>query len=98
MDGPKSLPVVMPAFPVASPFDEQFQAVNRVTAKPAPLIPFTITTASGETLQGVTDKDGKTPRIFGRQSESLELTWGGLREEGLMEDLAVTKDQEHDGC
>ena len=98
MERAKSLPLVLPVFPVASPFDEQFQAVNRVTAKPAPSIPFTITTASGDSLQGVTDKDSKTPRIFGTHAESLELLWGGLQKEGLMEELAVSKAHAHDGC
>jgi type VI secretion system secreted protein VgrG len=98
MDEPKSLPPVLPAFPVASLFDEQFQAVNRVTAKPSPSMPYTITAASGEALQGVTDKDGKTPRIFGNHAESLELQWGGLQEEGLIEQIALSKEHGHDGC
>ncbi|RFO96693.1 type VI secretion system tip protein VgrG [Rhodoferax lacus] len=95
MDGPKSLPVVMPPFPSALPFDEQFQVLKPTTGKPAQAIPFTIKTSSGETIQGVTDQEGRTPRIFGSQAESLELVLGGLQEGGPLE---ATAPSDSDGC
>jgi type VI secretion system secreted protein VgrG len=98
MGGPKSKPVVMPQFPAVSPFDEQFQAFNQMAHKPVQSIPFTLQTASGEVMQGLTDKDGKTPRILGMQPEALELKWGGLQEGGLVEDVSATDDHDHDGC
>lgn len=91
-----AVPVVAPSFPFAAPFNEQFQAVNQLKDQPLPAIPFTLQLASGEVVQGLTDKNGKTPRIYGAQAETVELTWGGLQEEGLIEDTPA--DNHDDGC
>lgn len=101
--GPKSKAPVMPSFPAAQPFDEEFQAMNLTKGTAVVGLPFMVKKSSGEELVGTTNAQGKTPRFHGLSAEPLEVTWGGLQEEGgLVEASLPDQDHMHDadgyGC
>ncbi|RON03973.1 PAAR domain-containing protein [Pseudomonas brassicacearum] len=55
------------------PFNEHFVINCQDTGKPLAGVEYTLKTASGKIVNGVTDKDGKTQRVFSVTAEAVEL-------------------------
>jgi uncharacterized protein (DUF2345 family) len=55
------------------PFNEHFVINCQDTGKPLAGVEYTLKTASGKIINGVTDKDGKTQRVFSATAEAVEL-------------------------
>lgn len=55
------------------PFNEHFVINCQDTGKPLAGVEYTLKTASGKIVNGVTDKDGKTQRVFSATAEAVEL-------------------------
>jgi type VI secretion system secreted protein VgrG len=57
-------------------FDQQVRAVNQLTGKPIVGLPYKMTTASGDSLFGTTDEEGKTFRATTVGPEAVRIEWG----------------------
>ena len=55
----------------AKPHDEQFTLVNKATGKPLSNAKYKIVKESGETIEAVTDAEGKTMRVVTNGAEQL---------------------------
>ncbi|WP_192562873.1 PAAR domain-containing protein [Pseudomonas gozinkensis] len=55
------------------PFNEHFVINCQDTGEPLAGVEYTLKTASGKIINGVTDKDGKTQRVFSATAETIEL-------------------------
>ena len=55
------------------PFSEHFVINCQDTGKPLTGVEYTLKTASGQIINGVTGKDGKTQRVFSATAEAVEL-------------------------
>jgi uncharacterized Zn-binding protein involved in type VI secretion len=55
------------------PFDEHFVINCQDTGKPMAGVAYTLKTASGKIISGITGADGKTQKIHSAQAESVEL-------------------------
>jgi type VI secretion system secreted protein VgrG len=65
--GPEEKPVNIRT----KPHDEQFTLVNKATGKPLSNARYKIVKGSGETIEGVTDEEGKTIRVVTNGAEQL---------------------------
>jgi hypothetical protein len=55
------------------PFNEHFVINCQDTGTPLAGVEYTLKTASGQIINGVTGKDGKTQRVFSATAEAVEL-------------------------
>ncbi|OLU28716.1 hypothetical protein BVH03_12120 [Pseudomonas sp. PA15(2017)] len=55
------------------PFDEHFVINCQDTGKPMACVSYTLKTASGKIICGITNEDGKTQKISSAQAETVEL-------------------------
>jgi type VI secretion system secreted protein VgrG len=65
--GPENKPLNLST----KPHDEQFTLVNKVTGKPLVNAKYKIVKETGETIEGVTDAEGKTTRVITDGAEQL---------------------------
>ncbi|WP_071754680.1 type VI secretion system Vgr family protein [Burkholderia ubonensis] len=70
VSGPEEKPLNIPI----KPHDEQFTLVSKATGKPLSNAKYKITKASGETVEGVTDAEGKTMRVATNGVEQLVVS------------------------
>jgi len=56
-------------------FDEQVRAVSKSDGEPVSNLPFTAETSSGKKYTGVTNKEGKIPRIHTAKAESVQVSF-----------------------
>ncbi len=68
----------MPFFPplpvgIQWPFNEYFVINCEETCKPLAGVEYTLKTASGKIINGVTGADGKTQKVFSATAEAVEL-------------------------
>lgn len=60
--------------PQARPiFNEAFVVVDEATRQPLPFVRYRLVSSSGVTVEGLTDAQGRTQRVFTKQSEQLTL-------------------------
>jgi len=72
--GPKDGSVKTPAMPAARDiYNEAFVVLNEETKEPMAHVRYRLESASGVQVQGITDAQGRTQRIFTSKSESLTL-------------------------
>jgi hypothetical protein len=58
-----------------TPFDEQVRAVSKSDGEPVSGLAFSAETSSGKTYRGVTNEDGKIPRIHTAKAESVKVSF-----------------------
>jgi type VI secretion system secreted protein VgrG len=56
-------------------FDEQVRAVSKSNGEPIANLPFSAETASGRKYSGVTNEEGKIPRIHTATAESIKVSF-----------------------
>jgi len=72
--GPKDGSVSVPALPKAREiYNEAFVIRNEETKEPMAFVRYRLESASGVTIEGITDAMGRTQRIFTPRSEELKL-------------------------
>ena len=57
-------------------FDQQIQAINEITGEPISMLPYKITTVSGDAYYGTTDQNGLTMRVSSIAPEAVKVAWG----------------------
>lgn len=72
--GPANGSVARTALPQAKPiFNEAFVVLDEETRKPLPFVRYRLISSGGATVEGLTDAQGRTQRMFTKQSEQLTL-------------------------
>lgn len=72
--GPKDASADRPALPKAEGiYNEAFVVLNEKTGEPMPHVPYRLESASGTVFEGVTDAQGRVPRVFSAKPEELKL-------------------------
>lgn len=71
--------ITSPAGPTAL-YDEQFTLVDKHSGEIMPHTPYRIQSASGETIEGVSDELGRTVRASSGEAESIKIFKGDLDE------------------
>lgn len=76
--GPGSQKAVMEILPDSRVkiFDEQVQVHNVIDGNPIVGMAYYAETASGDFIHGITDENGKTPRISTQSEEIINIYWG----------------------
>lgn len=65
--------IATPPGKVSDLFNEQFRITEADKVTPCAGVPYTISSASGQVWEGITDKDGMTERVVTRIAEKLSL-------------------------
>lgn len=71
----KADPCTAPYNPSPDGYDEQY-VLKTSEGEILAYTPYTITCSDGQIIKGTTDGEGKTQRVYTRQSEKLEVTLG----------------------
>lgn len=74
LNGPKDASADRPALPKAEGiYNEAFVVLNEKTGAPMPHVPYRLESARGTVFEGVTDAQGRVPRVFSAKPEELKL-------------------------
>ncbi|SFQ38693.1 type VI secretion system Vgr family protein [Variovorax sp. 770b2] len=71
--GPKGAPAALPALPTGKIYSEGFKLIESATGKAAANVRYWITLASGETIEGWTDEEGRTGNVVTQTPEQIRL-------------------------
>jgi type VI secretion system secreted protein VgrG len=72
-------------------YKERLRAVDSVSGKPVPGLPYTLELADGTLIKGVTDDLGQTEQIKTADMQNVKVFWNTPHDSGTDEDIGVTE-------